>query len=172
MIPQSVPIPGWPYYLTIDGKVYRNGKSKPRKPVVRSGYYAVTLYDNDRSKVYGMGQLMRELYFDGTKLPLVHLDGCSANFAYWNLKPVPRSEVLKYHRKHGYNAKAVIETLPDGTENIYASAAECGRVIHVAAETVQKWCCGAHKNTVNENTYRWEDPVGDKRWIEQEKRGK
>ena len=31
MVPQKVNIPGWPYYVTIDGEVFRFGSKKTTK---------------------------------------------------------------------------------------------------------------------------------------------
>lgn len=157
MVPQSIKIPGWPYRITIEGNVYREGSSKPLKPILRRDGYSVNLSNGNKKKIFRINNLMRELYFGGTNLPLKHLNGCKKDFSYWNLKPMPRAEISKYESKHGWSAKCVIETLPDGTENVYPSAAECARQIHASYSAVCKWCNGTHKNTVNDNSYRWED---------------
>lgn len=157
MIPQKVKIKDFPYYVTIDGQVFRIGSNKPLKPILRRDGYTVNLHANGKIKHVRINNIMREAYFNGTKLPLKHLDGDKLNFSYWNLKPMTNSEIATFERPNGYNAKPVIETLPDGTENIYKSAAECARKIFVAYSTVRKWCNGAHGNSVNDNKYRWAD---------------
>lgn len=155
--PQKVDIPGYPYYITIDGEVFRNGAKEPLKPVLRRDGYSVTLSVHNKRKCFRINNLMREAYFNGTKLPLKHLDRDSKNFSYWNIKPMTRAEIAKMERPNGYNAKSVVETLPDGTENIYASAAECARKIFVSSSTVCNWCNKRRQNFSNDNTYRWED---------------
>lgn len=155
MPPQKVQIPGFPYYITIDGEVYRNGAKKPLKPILRRDGYSVNLSNKGKKRSVRVNNLMRELYFNGIKLPLKHLNGCKTDFSYWNLKPMQRSKIPLFERKNGWNAKCVIETLPDGTDHLYASAAECARAIHVSCSAVRKWCNGKHKNTSNENEYRW-----------------
>ena len=157
MVPQKVNIPGWPYYVTIDGEVFRFGSKKPLKPILRRDGYSVNLFDHGRSKYIRINNIMREAYFNGIKLPLKHLDGNKLNFSYWNLRPMTRSQMATFERPNGYHAIPVIETLPDGTENIYKSAAECARKIYVSKSTISKWCNGKHKNSVNENKYRWAD---------------
>ena len=93
MIPQSVRIPGWPYYLAIDGHVYRDGSKKPLKPILKRDGYCVNLSDGNRRKSFRLNNLMRDLYFGGVKLPMQHLNGCKTDFSYWNLKPMKRSEI-------------------------------------------------------------------------------
>lgn len=104
-----------------------------------------------------VSRLMRDAYFNGTNLPLNHLDGNYKNMAYWNLKPMTRAEIIKQKRKHGWYSKSVVEIYPDGTEKIYPSASECARKIFVSYATVTRWCNKKHKNTINDNIYRWED---------------
>lgn len=155
-IPQKVKIFDWPYYLTIDGKVYRENSTKPLTPVKRRDGYSVTLCNNKKQKTFRMNNLMRIFYFNNTPLPIKHLNGCKTDFAYWNLKPMPRKEISIAERKNGWTAKAVIEILPDGTENIYPSAAECGRKNYVSDSTIRSWCSKRRKNTINENKYYYE----------------
>lgn len=157
MIPQSVRIPGWPYYLTIEGHVYRDGAKKPLKPVLSREGYCVTLCKNGKTKTFRLNNLMRDLYFGGVKLPMLHLDGCATNFAYWNLKPTPREKLASVCRPYSYRARAVVETLPDGTEIVYPSVSECARAIFVNKATVRNWCNGKTENTINGNRYRWEE---------------
>lgn len=157
MIPQSVRIPGWPYYITIEGHVYRDGSKKPLKPILKRDGYCVNLSDGKRRKTIRLNNLMRDLYFGGVNLPMKHLNGCKTDFSYWNLKPMKRSEIPTAERQHGWSAKAVIETLPDGTEIIYPSAAACGRARYISAEVIRAWCNGRKQNRINENKYRWEE---------------
>lgn len=142
MVPQKVEIEGWPYYITIEGKVFRNGSNKPLKPYEGRDGYSVTLSDGKKRKNFRLNNLMRNAYFKGTRLPIKHLNRDKLDFSYWNLKPMPRNKISKAERKHGWVAKAVIETLPDGTENIYPSGSECARIIHVSASSVRAWCNG------------------------------
>lgn len=157
MVPQKIKIPDWPYYLTIDGYVYREGSEKPLKQTPNRFGYVVTLSNKNIKKQFRLSTLMRNLYFCGNPLPMKHLDGDKSNFSYWNLKPMPRSEIPNYERPQGWNAKAVIETEPDGTENIYQSAAECARKLFISPSCVRRWCCGKSKPSINNNTYRWEE---------------
>lgn len=153
-VPQKVAIPGWPYYITIEGEVFRNGSQKPLKPIRTSGGYTKVNLSHAGKKWYvQIPSLMRICYFGSTKLPLRHLDGQKANCRYWNLIPTPQSEISSRNRM----GRPVIETLPDGTENIYPSAKACAKVLYVDSSTLLNWLAGRRKNTVNDNTYRWED---------------
>lgn len=153
-VPQKVAIPGWPYYITIEGEVFRNGSQKPLKPIrTADGYTKVNLSHGGKTWCVQISSLMRLCYFGGTILPLRHLDGQKANCQYWNLTPVHRSVISSSIRR----SRAVIETLPDGTENIYQSAKACAKAIYVDRSTILNWLAGRRKNTVNDNTYRWED---------------
>ena len=158
-VPQKVPIPGYPYYVTIDGEVFRDGSKVPLK--VSEGMYGfyVTLYNKSGSKKFRIGNLMSQAYFNGVRLPLKHLDGNKRNFSYYNLKPMPRNMIPKAERPNGWSSKAVIEILPDGTENIYASAAECARHLGVSPTNIRYLCRGERKNHINSNTYRYEDDL-------------
>lgn len=156
-MPQKVQIPGWPYYLTIEGHVYRDGSDRPLKPVLRRDGYGVTLCYKNRKKTFRLNNLMRDLYFGGTQLPIKHLDGDKLNFSYWNLRPMPRNQIPGAERPHGWYAKSVIETRPDGTETIYESAAECARRLYISSCAVRNWCNGKCNPSINQNLYRWED---------------
>ena len=153
-VPQKVAIPGWPYCITIEGEVYRNGSKKPLRPIrTADGYTKVNLCDGGKRWSPLVPALMRLCYFGGTNLPLRHLDGQKANCRYWNLTPVDQSVISRSIRR----SRPVIETLPDGTENIYPSAKACAKAVYVDRSTMLNWLAGRRKNTVNDNTYRWED---------------
>lgn len=156
MVPQKVQIPGWPYYLTIDGEVFREGKKDPVKKQFRKGCAYVSLYNGKRKKRAFLSKLMRELYFNGTTLPLKHINGSHMDYSFWNLKPIHPKELTMYGRTTGNRGKSVVETLPDGTENIYPSAAACAKALHYTANAVTRWCRG-ECNSTNGNKYRWEE---------------
>lgn len=155
-IPQKVSIPGYPYYITIDGEVFREGSKKPLKPINSTYGIYVCLYKEGRPVKFRVNNLMKNAYFGGGDFLMKHKDGDKWNFRYSNLKPIKRNQISTFERPNSWNAKAVIETLPDGTENIYASAAECARKLFVSKSTVRKWCLGVNGNTVNGNKYRYE----------------
>lgn len=157
-VPQKVDIPDYPYYITIDGEVFRKGSDKPLKYSYRKFEGScVCLCNNGKRKSFRISNLMRMCYFNNTKKFLKHLDGVESNYSYWNLKPVTEEEHIKSITRSNHNRKAVIEILPDGTENIYSSATECAKANFVHKSTISYWCNGKCKNKINDNQYRWED---------------
>ncbi len=150
MIPQKVKIPGWPYWISIEGKVYREKtdrtlREKPLTPVRRREGWTVSLsMDHGTRKIHArLANLMRQCYFGGTPLPLHHKNGMSSDFAYWNLQPMTQSELMRRVRPERENAKTVIRTDADGSERLYSSISQAAKENGISDSTLRRWLTGA-----------------------------
>lgn len=165
-VPQSVKIPDWPYYITIDGQVFREGKSHPLKPRLRRDGYVVNLSEHrtsgGKSQYYRVSNLMRMCYFGNTPLPLRHKNGLAADFSYWNLEPVPRAELCRKIAPERGNARAVICT-QNGIETVYTSIIAAARANYVAPSTIRKYCNSTDGRMLDGVAYKWEDPLEERK---------
>lgn len=83
-----------PYFVTEDGQVFREGKTKPLKPDQTNGYLRVTLCIEGKTQRFLVHRMVAETYFSNPKnLEQVnHLDGNRSNNHTSNLEWCTRSE--------------------------------------------------------------------------------
>lgn len=155
----KVDIPGFEgfYYATSDGFVYNKKTGRKLKPRIRRSQVKYMLVKEKVATEKTMSWIMRMCFFDGKPGVLMHKDMCPSNWSLWNLKLTTQSEVSK--RNRGVRYKAVIHSKPDGTEDVYESAAAAARALYVAPGTIQRYCRGESnkRKRVLEGFFRYEE---------------
>ena len=154
-IPQKVDIPGYEgvYYVTIDGEVYRYGKSIPLKKHCDNRNYRVNLSLGGKTTPKSMGTIMKMCYFKGTSQKLKH-KGSRDDFSYWNLVPASQSEIVTGINKS--RRRKVIRIL-DEKETFYNSVDECAKTNFIDKSTICRYCNKQRKSTIDGATYMWEE---------------
>ena len=150
MSPEEIKqVPGWPYWLTTDGRVFKDGGYQMKVSRNSNGYLKVMLCNNGKSKNFYIHSLVL-MTFVGPRpdgMQIRHLDGNPQNNHVSNLRYGTASENAYDRVEHGTHSNAGKTHCPQGHE--------------YTPENTQlrrggRWCRTCHKE-------RWRDDEAPKR---------
>lgn len=152
------PIPGHPmYYIVDDGRIWTDKHWKWRTAKDVRGYEQVQLKHNRVSTYLYIHRLVAEAFVENPdpehNTIVWHKDGDLSNNNCDNLEWISLEEMRRRRRKVTLT-RAVVQTLPDGTERIYTSLTEAARENGITKSLIAN-CCRGRKPTVHGSKWRY-----------------